>query len=501
MKNNVLKYALIITLSIGSKLFAQIKPDIDKIDNAVVVVMIYDYKGNQVGHGSGFIIDDKGTVVTNYHVVKGASSLKVKIDNNGFKEVYEVENILSGDASKDLAKISIKNLYSKKFPYLTLSKTFPSKGEDCWAIGTPADEKYMNTVSRGLVSNIDQYSNPKILQTNAEITHGSSGGALINAKGEVIGVTSAGDGTEDGARASINFAIWIGELNNLTPINKKTVVDPASIPCQLGFYTNSPYTGYVYFYIDGIYVGSFSKYFQNNYTPTCGDDGTITRYLYAGTHSYQVYFVSTGQWYNGTITLSPGQCQMFRVGGVTPSQTYYPSSSNNSDNNYSQIKDYRFMLGTGFTSVKFITYFKDGKYGIQGFWGRRKFEQGDVSSRKQTAIVQKYGVDFRRVFRSDKRWTHFYLGPSLRVINTKLKIDSTSYVGFPLNYVSGSRTQKENQIFINGRAGAEFVFFNWFAINLDFGLGYLTGNYFPGYLTKKNDKLWGDIDLVIGIRF
>ena len=265
MKKNTLICILFFTFSISGRLIAQTKPDIDKIDNAVVVVMIYDYHGNQVGHGSGFIIDDKGTVVTNYHVVEGASTIKVKIDNNGYKETYDVDNIISGNASKDLAKISIKNPYSKKFPFLTLSKTFPTKGEDCWAIGTPAEEKYMNTVSKGLISNIDQYSDPKMLQTNAEITNGSSGGALINVKGEVIGVTSAGDVSEDGARASINFAIWIGELSNLSPINKQSIVDPASIPSQLGFYTNSPYNVHAYFYIDGIYVGSFSKYFQNNY--------------------------------------------------------------------------------------------------------------------------------------------------------------------------------------------------------------------------------------------
>ena len=115
MKKEILKFAVLFVFSISLKLNAQTKPDIDKVDNAVVVVMIYDYRGNQVGHGSGFLIDDKGTVVTNYHVVKGASTLKVKIDNNGYKEVYEIDNILSGDASKDLAKISLKNPSSKNF--------------------------------------------------------------------------------------------------------------------------------------------------------------------------------------------------------------------------------------------------------------------------------------------------------------------------------------------------------------------------------------------------
>ena len=79
-----------------SNLTAQTKPDIEKLDDAVVLVMIYDYQGNFVGHGSGFIIDNKGTVVTNYHVVKGAYSLKVRVDNNGVKTDYDVENIISG---------------------------------------------------------------------------------------------------------------------------------------------------------------------------------------------------------------------------------------------------------------------------------------------------------------------------------------------------------------------------------------------------------------------
>ena len=465
---------------IPSNLIAQTKPDIEKLDDAVVLVMIYDYKGNFVGHGSGFIIDKKGTVVTSHHVVKGAYSLKVRVDNNGVKTDYDVENILSGDQSKDLAKISLKNSNSTVFPFLTLAKTYPSKGDDCWAIGTPADPKYMNTVSKGLISNIDLTSDPKVLQTNAEITHGSSGGALINSKGEVVGVTSAGDGTVNGARASINFAIWIGELNNLPIINKKSVVDPASIPCQLGFYTNSPYTGNVYLYIDGIYIGNFSEYFQNNYTPTCGEDGTITRNLYNGTHSYQVYFANTGQWYYGTVTLNPGQCQIFRVGGVTqsytPTQFYYTTD-------YSEIKNYQFLIGTNVTSnINFLYYFNDGKYGIQGIWFRKVLDNEDNGYYVKTTATRKYGVDLRRVFRPKERWRHHYIGPSLRINHKKINVDLTNYPGFP---------SKQTQLFFNARAGVEFVIFKRVAINLDIGFGYLTG--------KGGLDL--DADLILGYRF
>jgi len=507
MKNITLKLLLLFVFLFNGKLKAQTKPDIDKVDNAVVIVMIYDYQGNYVGHGSGFVIDDKGTVVTNYHVVKGASSLKVKIDNNGYKEVYDVENIISGDESKDLVKISLKNSSSKKFPFLTLSKTFPAKGDDCWAIGTPADEKYMNTVSRGLISNIDKFSTPKMLQTNAEITHGSSGGVLINNKGEVIGVTSAGDGTEDGARASINFAIWIGELNVLSPINKKSIVDPSSIPCQLSFYTNSPYTGSVYFYIDGNYVGSFSKYFQNNYTPTCGDDGTITRYLYSGTHTYQVYYVSIGKWYYGTIALNPGQCQIFKVGGLSP--------SNNTGNfyNYSvysreKIEDRgtsKWFIATGFSFVEtgrglplplFVEKYISDKYSLRGNiqWIKRDSDKsaGINYSNKYFGI----GFDYKKIFSSPYRWNWFLAATcNYRFVNIRHEIYETTFPtgggnNFPIT-VDNSYNENKNHFFTGIRFGGDRYSGQRCYITWDLGLGY----------NSFHKGISSDMNLLIGYRF
>ncbi|MFM7683073.1 MAG: tetratricopeptide repeat protein, partial [Bacteroidota bacterium] len=96
---------------------------------------------------------------------------------------------------------------------------------------TPVKMKYMNSITEGIISNI--YSEGiagwtgKMLQVSAPYTHGSSGGALINSKGEVIGITCGGNDDELGARANINFAIWVGELNNLIPIDKETVFDIA----------------------------------------------------------------------------------------------------------------------------------------------------------------------------------------------------------------------------------------------------------------------------------
>ena len=500
-----------------SNLTAQTKPDIEKLDDAVVLVMIYDYQGNFVGHGSGFIIDNKGTVVTNYHVVKGAYSLKVRVDNNGVKTDYDVENILSGAESKDLAKISLKNPYAKVFPFLPLAKTYPSKGEDCWAIGTPADPKYMNTVSKGLISNIDLNSNPKVLQTNAEITHGSSGGALINSKGEVVGVTSAGDGSDDGARASINFAIWIGELNNLPIINKKSVVDPASIPCQLSFYTNNPYTGSVYLYVDGLYVGYFSKYFLNNMEPVCGAEGTITRNLFAGSHSYMVYYASTNQSFYGTINLTPGQCKIYKV--IGPSVNYYnPYAAIFSGRKVFENKnEYSWVIYSGLSFSQYTNYanvpkmpipilveksFKENKFAVRS---KIEFFKGEVSSQdyyssfEPTTSTQKSSyfasiTDLKLIWNRKYRF-NFWAGPTFGISKFE---NYNSYFTSEYNFNTGQyeNTLVEEVENLSGisyglRFGFDMYTTKRFYISSDFGVLKYRG------LNARGP----DLNLILGYRF
>ena len=103
-----MNFFLLIFLILSLGLNAQVGPDIDKIDDAVVLIKIYDYKGQYVGHGSGFSISKNGVIVTNYHVVEGSYSMKVVFDKNGYKSTYNVDKIISGSEVKDLAKISIK---------------------------------------------------------------------------------------------------------------------------------------------------------------------------------------------------------------------------------------------------------------------------------------------------------------------------------------------------------------------------------------------------------
>jgi hypothetical protein len=151
------------------------------------------------------------------------------LDINGKLTDFEVEKVISGDYDIDLATILLKNPNQINLPSLNISKSLPKKGEDCWTIGTPFDDDFMNSVTEGIVSNI--YPNgvgrwhSHIIQVSAPFSQGSSGGALVNSFGEVIGVTCGGHDHETAARANINFAVWIGELEELPSINKPIVLD------------------------------------------------------------------------------------------------------------------------------------------------------------------------------------------------------------------------------------------------------------------------------------
>jgi len=321
-------------------------PDIEKLDDAVALIEIYDYKNNFIGHGSGFVIESSGILVTNYHVVEGAYKLKIVFEENGTRVKYDVESIVKGSKSKDLAILKISNKNNKQFSYLKISKQPPEKGEECWAIGTPADPVFMNTVSKGLVSNLFFSENPKSILTNAEFAQGSSGGPLINQRGEVIGVNSAIFTSKNATRASINRSILIDEINDLPTIQKNKIIDPGKIPCEISFYTKNRFDGDLYLYVDGNYIGKLTKYFPN-ITPKCGDEGTISRTLYSGEHSYSIYSKNRGRYiYGGRVNISPGECKIFNISTPktqSPKITYTPKKKRN--------KIYNYKLSSGFSPI------------------------------------------------------------------------------------------------------------------------------------------------------
>lgn len=173
---------------------------------AVFYIEVYDRNNIKLGSGSGFFIDSNGTAVTNHHVIEDAASAKIKCAHNG--NVYKVEGVYDYDVKNDWAIIKVSG---KDFPYLEINEEIPASGSTVFAIGSPLG--FDNTISQGLVSNAKRTLNGvDYIQISAAISHGSSGGALIDKYGNVIGITSGG--FDDGQ--NLNLAIPISAIKGFT---------------------------------------------------------------------------------------------------------------------------------------------------------------------------------------------------------------------------------------------------------------------------------------------
>jgi Flp pilus assembly protein TadD len=171
---------------------------------SVVLVVASDATGKELRQGSGFVVSSDGKVVTNHHVMEGAESAVIKFPNGAF---HLIEGVVASDAAKDIV---ILKASGKDFPALALGDSDRVEiGEDVVAIGSPLSLEA--TVSSGIVSGIREWENLKVFQTTAPISPGSSGGPLLNLKGEVIGITTF----QMRGGQNLNFALPTGYLKPL----------------------------------------------------------------------------------------------------------------------------------------------------------------------------------------------------------------------------------------------------------------------------------------------
>ncbi|MGN0238033.1 MAG: S1C family serine protease [Lepagella sp.] len=171
----------------GSEIFA-------KYNTAVFMVFTSDgYNGYQ---GSGFFINSEGLAASNYHVFHGTNIGAEQIKLAGSDNVYKVTEVIHSSEEEDfiLFRVNVSNSN-----YIPLAKYKPQIGEKVYAIGSPRGLE--NTFSSGEVS---QWRDKNLMQISALIDHGSSGGALINEYGEVVGITSGS--FADGSQANLNYA-------------------------------------------------------------------------------------------------------------------------------------------------------------------------------------------------------------------------------------------------------------------------------------------------------
>lgn len=212
---------------------AGIADSVEKLYDAVVVVGAYK-NGILSSNGTGFVYDqdDKSAyILTNSHVIDGATSVKVKFTN----EVIENVEIVGNDSYSDIAVLKVDKEKVLKIAQIDEEDTL-RVGDTVFAIGAPLDNEYSWTVTRGILSGKDRLVDVStgtsqtadwvmsVLQTDAAINSGNSGGPLANSNGEVIGITNmklVSSGVE-----GIGFAIPISDaINYAKQLREKGIIE------------------------------------------------------------------------------------------------------------------------------------------------------------------------------------------------------------------------------------------------------------------------------------
>jgi tetratricopeptide (TPR) repeat protein len=158
---------------------------IKRIEPSTVVIFALSEKETGIGQGTGFFISPEGDVITNYHVLQGASRAIIKVSSGA---EYPVKAILGADREVDLVRVAVDIPPEEVHP-LPISRTLPEVGERVVIIGTPMGLD--KTVSDGIVSAIRRVPDfGEVIQLTAPISQGSSGSPVFNMKGEVVGVAT-----------------------------------------------------------------------------------------------------------------------------------------------------------------------------------------------------------------------------------------------------------------------------------------------------------------------
>lgn len=202
-----------------------------KAFGSTVLLVMEDANGQPISLGSGFVVRD-GEVVSNIHVIEGAARGYAKLV--GQKSKYDIEGITGIDVERDLVVLKISAIHSMAL--LLANSDELEVGEAVYAVGNP--QGLEGTFSQGIISSIRKVGIDRLLQITAPISPGSSGGPVLNSKGEVVGVSVAT--FKEGQ--NLNFAIpsnyltaLLGKTGPVKPIDHMEFTKPSkSILSDLG---------------------------------------------------------------------------------------------------------------------------------------------------------------------------------------------------------------------------------------------------------------------------
>jgi S1-C subfamily serine protease len=165
----------------------------ERVKGSVVVI-----SRNGSHSGTGFVVDPEGHVMTNYHVIRGARKIGVKIQvdlERGQTEVQSVEDVavIAAEPKMDVAVLRLSNLGGRPRPAKVAHSVMPRTGEPVFAIGHPGlgGTVLAHTLTQGIISSDNrEIQGVTYLQTTAPVNPGNSGGPLFNMKGEVVGMVT-----------------------------------------------------------------------------------------------------------------------------------------------------------------------------------------------------------------------------------------------------------------------------------------------------------------------
>lgn len=206
----------------------KVGPTVVGITNTIDVDSLLYHQNVPKGTGSGVVFDDKGHIVTNYHVIQGTGKIFVTL-SDGTKVAAK---LVGFDERTDLAVVKVDEKGLKPASFGDSDKV--RVGELAVAIGNPLGEQFASTVTAGVISALNRTVNVdeqrfKLIQTDAAISPGNSGGALVNSRGQVIGINSVK--IVDVDVEGLNFAI---PSNTVKPIVESIIKNGRVIRPWLG---------------------------------------------------------------------------------------------------------------------------------------------------------------------------------------------------------------------------------------------------------------------------
>ena len=196
---------------------SSINKSVEKVFDASVMVEVYKGK-SLIGIGSGFVYkedDSKGYILTNYHVIEDGTNVRIVFSDN----TIVIADVLGKSEIADIAVLSVSK--DRVLKVATIGNSDNMKiGDIVFTVGSPTGIEFRGSISKGIVSarnrflNVGEVPNDylmKVIQTDAAVNPGNSGGPLVNVNGEVIGITSLKLGIDEKIEG-VGFAIPINDV-------------------------------------------------------------------------------------------------------------------------------------------------------------------------------------------------------------------------------------------------------------------------------------------------